>query len=110
MINYTTPTISLTVESVDLTGNDVYVSLEQGKTELTKTGADLIIDTETQGQQTDTTITLTLTQTESASFDFGKSVSVQVNWINASGVRDATEIKSISVMRNLLDEVISYGN
>ena len=110
MINYTTPTISLTVEDVDLTGNDVYVSLEQGKTELTKTGTDLIIDTETQGQQTDTTITLTLSQTESASFDFGKSVSVQVNWINSSGVRDATEIKTIGVMRNLLDKVISYGN
>lgn len=110
MINYTTPTIPLTVEGVDLTGNDVYVSLEQGKTELTKTGADLVIETETQGQTTDTNITFTLTQTESAMFDFGKSVSIQVNYINSSGVRDATEIKTIRVMRNLLDEVIAYGD
>ena len=44
MINYTTPTISLTVEGVDLSGMDVYVSLEQGQKELTKTGGDLIIE------------------------------------------------------------------
>ena len=110
MINYTTPSISLVVESVDLTGNDVYVTLEQGSHELTKTGSDLIITTDTHGQQTDTEIVFTLSQTESASFNINKSVSVQVNWINASGVRDATEIKTIGVMRNLLDEVIEYGS
>ena len=110
MINYTTPTISLTVEGVDLSGMDVYVSLEQGKTELTKTGTDLIIEPIVGEGTTDTSITLTLTQEESAAFDFGKSVSVQVNFIDSSGVRDATEIKTIPVMRNLLDEVIEYGN
>lgn len=110
MINYTTPSISLVVESVDLTGNDVYVTLEQGSHELTKTGSDLIITTDTHGQQTDTEIVFTLSQTESASFNINKSVSVQVNWINSSGVRDATEIKTIGVMRNLLDEVIEYGS
>lgn len=106
MINYTTPTISLTVEEVDLTGNDVYVSLEQGNHELTKSGSDLIISTD----EGDTNIIFTLTQEESASFNFGKSVSVQVNYISPTGVRDATEIKTIGVMRNLLDEVIQYGN
>ena len=110
MINYTTPSISLVVESVDLTGNDVYVTLEQGSHELTKTGSDLIITTDTHGQQTDTEIVFTLSQTESASFNINKSVSVQVNWITSSGVRDATEIKTIGVMRNLLDEVIEYGS
>ena len=110
MINYTTPSISLVVESVDLTGQDVYVSLEQGNHELTKTGDSLIITTDTHGGQTDTESVFTLSQMESASFNFGKSVSIQVNWINASGVRDATEIKTIGVMRNLLDEVIAYGN
>lgn len=106
MINYTTPTISLTVEEVDLTGTDVYVSLEQGNHELTKSGSDLIISTD----EGDTNIIFTLTQEESASFNFGKSVSVQVNWISQAGVRDATEIKSVGVMRNLLDKVISYGD
>lgn len=43
MINYTTPTISLTVEDIDLTGKDVYVTLEQGCNQLTKTGPQLAI-------------------------------------------------------------------
>lgn len=110
MINYTTPSISLTVEGVDLSDQDVYVSLEQGPIELTKSGSALIISTETHSQITDTSIVFTLSQEESATFNFGKSVSLQVNFINSSGVRDATEIKTIPVMRNLLDEVIAYGN
>ena len=110
MINYTTPTLSLTVEGVDLTGMDIYVSLEQGQKELTKTGEDLIIEPIVGEATTDTKITFTLTQEESAFYDFGKSVSVQVNWISSSNVRDATEIKTIPVMRNLLDEVIEYGD
>ena len=110
MINYTTPTISLVVEGADLSGNDVYVSLEQGTHELTKSGTSLNITTETVQHVTNTNITLTLTQEESASFDYNKNVSVQVNWITSGGVRSATEIKTIGVMRNLLDEVIEYGN
>lgn len=110
MINYTTPTISLTVEGVDLSGMDTYVSLEQGNKELTKTGDDLIIEPIVGEETTDTAITFTLTQEESAFYDFGKSVSVQVNWISSAGVRDATEIKTIPVMRNLLDKVVAYGD
>lgn len=106
MINYTTPTISLTVEGVDLTGQDVYVSLAQGAVELTKTGADLTITHE----EDDTKIIFQLSQDESAVFKFNSSVSVQVNWISIAGVRSATEIKSIPVMKNLLDEVIAYGD
>ena len=106
MIRYTTPAISLLVEGKDLTGQDVYVSLEQGKTKLTKTGTDLVMTVTEEG----TEIVFTLSQTESAMFDYGTSVSIQVNFINSSGVRDATESKSIGVMRNLLDEVIAYGD
>ena len=106
MINYTTPTISLTVEGVDLTGQDVYVSLAQGAVELTKTGEDLTITHE----EDDTKIIFQLSQDESAVFKFNSSVSVQVNWISVAGVRSATEIKSIPVMKNLLDEVIAYGD
>lgn len=110
IINYTTASIPLTVEGVDLSSQDVYVTLEQGSIELTKTGLDLIITTETHGQETDTDIVFTLTQAETAMFNHDKSVMIMVNWINESGTRDATEIKNISVMRNLLDRVITYGN
>lgn len=107
MINYTTPTISLVVEGTDISTHDVYVTLEQGKKKLTKSGADLHITTETHGQTTDTNITMTLTQEESASFDYNRNVAIQVNYITSQGVRDATEMKNIGVMRNLLDEVIA---
>lgn len=110
MITYTTPTITLTVEGIDLSSNDVYVSLEQGTHLVHKTGTDLVITTDTHGQVTDTIITLVLTQEETASFNVGKAVSVQVNYINSSGVRDATEVKTINVMRNLLNEVVTYGS
>lgn len=110
MIKYTTPTITLTIEGVDLTGQDIYVSIEQGQHELMKHGSDLTVTTETVQQVTNTIVTFTLAQEETADFCFNKGASVQVNWINAAGKRAATEIKTIGVMRNLLDEVISYGD
>lgn len=110
MINYTTPTIYLTVEEHDLSGMDVYVSLEQGNIELTKSGDDITVTTTTHDQVTDTNISVPLTQQETAAFNFDGKVSVQVNFINSQGVRDATEIKKVSVFRNLLDKVIAYGD
>ena len=35
---------------------------------------------------------------------------IQVNFIDSDGVRDATNPVTISVMRNLLDKVIEYGD
>lgn len=106
MINYTTPTISLIVEDVDITAHDIYVTLVQGTNELIKTGSDLTVSTD----DGDTSIIFTLTQEESASFDYNNRAAVQVNWITSSGVRSATEIKSIGITKNLLDKVISYGD
>ena len=110
MIKYTTPTITLIVEGVDLTGKDIYATLEQGCRELTKKGSEMTVTTEAVDDRTDTVLTMVLSQEESASFDFNRNADVQVNWIESNGVRAATEIKSIKVMRNLLGEVISYGD
>lgn len=109
MIKYTTPVLGLTVENRDLTGNDIYVSLKQEETEATFSGSRLQVGTVTEDNRTDTTINILLTQEESAAYDFDKDVEVQVNWISAQGIRDATNIKYIPVMRNLLDTVIEYG-
>ena len=106
MINYTTPTITLEVENADLTGQDVYVTLEQTGVELTKSGEDLTITT----QGDNTIIVFALTQVESAYFDYGKKAQVQVNFINSDGLRDATNIAQISVFKNLLDKEIEYGD
>lgn len=115
MIRYTTPSITLLVEDMDLTqGQDIYVSLEQGPEanpiSLEKRETDLTITTDTHGQITDTNLVFVLSQEESAMFDLNAAVKVQVNWIDASGVRQATEIRNIPVFRNLLDRVIGYGD
>ena len=109
MIRYTTPILPLEVEGIDLTSNeDVYVTLEQGSIELTKKGTDLTVQ---YNSQTDiSTISFTLSQEESAAFNINKSVAIQVNFINASGVRDATNIATVPVLRNLLDKVINHGD
>ena len=107
MVQYTTPTITLKVEDLNIsTGYDVYATLEQGKTKLTKTGADLTLTTEIVQQITNTIITFELSQTESAKFNYARECRVQVNYINSSGKRGATEIDIIEVMENLLDRVI----
>ena len=110
MIRFTTPTISLVVEGVDISDKDIRVTLEQGNVELTKKGADLTVSTTTHSQVTDTNISFMLSQTESAAFKMNVGCSLQVNWITSGGIRQATEIKSVPVMRNLLDEVIAYGD
>lgn len=107
MIVYTTPALHLTVEGKVLTGSDdVRVTIVQGSTKLTKKGADLTIE----AGQSDTDIRFTLSQHESGQFKWGKGCEIQVNWINQQNVRDATEIGQIDVMKNLLDEEITYGN
>lgn len=109
MIRYTTPILPLEVEGVDLTDNeDVYVTLEQGGLELTKKGSDLTVQYD--GETDISTITFSLTQEETAAFNLNRAVDVQVNFINASGLRDATNIATLPVLRNLLDKVISYGD
>ena len=113
MIRYTTPILPLEVEGVDLTTNeDVYVTLvqklEQKSVELTKSGSDLTIQYDAEADIS--TITFTLSQEETAAFNVNRAVDTQVNFINSSGVRDATDIATIPVMRNLLDKVINYGD
>ena len=110
MINFTTPTITLIVEGIDISNLDVYVTIQQGCYEMTKRGPDLVVTPVQNDNVTDTSIVFTLSQEESASFMFNHSAAIQVNWISQQGVRGATEIKGIPVLRNLLDEVISYGN
>ena len=106
MINFTTPTLYARVKNIDFTsGYDVYVSLEQGGYQLDKSTSDLTLELDGE----DTLISFVLSQKESASFDFNAKVFMQINIIDGNGYRAATGIKTIPVMRNLLDKEISYG-
>lgn len=98
MRRYTTPTIELTVEGHDLTSSVVYATFSQGQKVVTITDLTMALDGE------DTVITIELSQLDTARFVAG-TCKVQVNWTQY-GKRNATEIKTINVTPNLLEEVV----
>lgn len=100
MRKYTTPIEQLTVEDIDLSTAQIYVTIKNDRTTLTFTGDRLDVDFD----GTDTVINLHLTQEESGSFAVG-SVWVQVNWL-MDGERNATEVVRLDVQSNLLNKVI----
>ena len=104
MVKYTTPTFSLTVStSVDLTEADnVYATFSSLNHLLfTKTGTDLDVS----AHQVD----VYLSQEETAQIPTG-SLNVQLNWTYQQGglvKRACSEIASVNVTPNLLNEVVS---
>lgn len=103
MIRYTTPTITLTVNA-DLTGTDVYVNIAQGRKEIVKKNPGMTVS------EGETTLTVPLTQEETAAFSDSSPVEIQVNFISGGGIRNATTIATVQTFRNLLDEVVEYGD
>lgn len=103
MIRYTTPTITLIVETV-IPASDIYVTFKQGKKKLTKDNPSVTVG------DTTTTLLVPMTQEETAEFDSKDHVQVQVNWITPSGERYATRMSTVAAFENLLDEVIHYGD
>lgn len=97
MIRYTTPTYTLRVAGIDLTGKKVYVTFAQGSRIVT------IEDPECAYENGKTRITCTMTQQDSAKFKVGE-MDVQVNWLENGG-RNATVVKQVPVLLQLLQEV-----
>lgn len=99
MRRFTTPTITITVEGVDLTAQEVMVTFQQRSRTLTvEQPAMALVDG-------DTVISVPLSQLQTGGFAEG-SAEVQVNWLDGHGHRDATTIGAIQVERNLLAEVV----
>lgn len=104
MRRYTTPTMELVVQGIDLTGCDVYVTLwQQGDEITTRVGAD-----DMARDDEGTTITVGYTQEQTASLDEGRA-KVQVNWVDGEGRRNATAIAAIQVSGNLLGRKVGNG-
>ena len=107
MVRATTPPLTLTIndESVDLTAaRNVYVTLEQNNTTLTKTGEELEVEARV--------VKVWMSQTESLALSEGQPLNIQINWtyIDADGVtvkRAASNVAKITITRQLLDEVIA---
>lgn len=99
MRRFTTPTLTITVEGVDLTAQEVMVTFQQRNRKLTvERPAMELVDG-------DTVISVPLTQLQTGGFAEG-SAEVQVNWLDGHGHRDATTIGAVQVERNLLAEVV----
>lgn len=101
MIQYTTPTIKIVAHGADLTPFTVRVTIKQSSTKVSVDVADMSYDSETD----ETTLNVPLTQAQTGSFRKG-SASIQLNWFDGTGYRDATIEKPICVENNLIQEVI----
>lgn len=104
MRRYTTPTVELVIEGIDLTGCEVYVTLSQQGSEITTTigDGDMAYDGE------DTTITVAYTQEETARLTEGRA-KVQVNWLDSNGARNCSSIATVQVTGNLLGRVVDHA-
>ena len=105
MIRGTTPDYILTLDGVDLSGQTVYVTLSQGRTQITKTGNDLSIATD----ETGSTIAFSLSQEDTLGLAVGNA-SIQVRFISENGVAQASMIETIGVDKVLLERVIEYAD
>ena len=107
MIQWTTPTITLTINGVpDLNladATEIVVSLRQGSTQYDKTGSDLEID----GNK----ITFGLSEEETAALAADVSTLVQVNWPWANDDeslgRAATNIIRLPIGQQLYQEAMT---
>ena len=99
---YTTPAYSFTVQGIDLTSADIYVTFKQQDFILTFDGDSVSTALTALG---DTRIYVFMTQEDTAKFKGGKTAQVQVNWI-VDNYRNATDIATIEITKNLLERVI----
>ena len=99
MIKYTNPTITLTIEGIDISSYTAAVTLAQKDRKMTISSDDFTMTKVGD----DTKIELTLTQQQSAFFDHHEPLSVQVNWQPLDGPRGATRIGTLEVLENLCD-------
>ena len=102
MIIGTTPTLTLKLKrsySIDLNqATQVYVTLKQGSTVLTKSVPDIVL---VDGK----TVQFTLTQAESLNLVLDKNVEVQLNWTYSVGgvvKRAATKVIELNLEKQLL--------
>lgn len=104
MIRYTTPTLVLRIPA-DIHEARILVTLRQGLLSIDKeiSGSDVSV------QESSTVLTVRLSQEETGKLLPGRACIVQANWVYPDGTRNASREKTISIMDNLKDEVMSYA-
>lgn len=105
MIQWTTPTLRLTVRGADLTGTDVHATIKQS-------GRDPIegdVTSVTYDEEAEATVVLAdFTQVQTGRIRKGDAT-VQLNFVTADGRRLATAEKRLEVGDNHIKEVLDYG-
>lgn len=99
MVQATTPTFVLSLpETVDLSeAENVYFTIRQNQTLITKSGENITVD----GQ----TVYVPLSQAETVRFLDGVA-KIQLNWVYADGKRACSNIVNVKVLPNLVIEVL----
>lgn len=104
----TTPTLTITAESIDLTDKTIYITIDQANgRQITKLypNNDGSVWLERVGENTD--INVYLSQHDTMAFHPGRA-EVQIRWIEEDGTAHASEIKNITLTKTLLEGVIKY--
>lgn len=94
--------MTLTIEGIDLSDSEVYVTFVQYDTTLTKKDDGIAVAYK-DGRST---VSVFMSQEETGMFRSGKEAKVQVNYIDAYGNRHASRIRGVNVENNLLEEVL----
>lgn len=104
------------VPSSLLDGCNVYVTIDQDGTQITKasrTSPDIeirkVYDEDIPDRHIATAVAVYLQQSETLGFEVGKA-RVQIRWVDFLGNAFATDIQSFRIDESLLDDVIDYGD
>lgn len=108
----TTPIVTLDVPQ-DFTSTNVYVTIDQNGTQITKSSRDSADIEITKHYKDDGTfdyssVAMYLSQAETLGLEIGKA-RTQIRWVDVLGVAYATDIGTIDIEESLYEEVISYG-
>lgn len=105
MIPWTTPTLPIDIDDIDLSAADeVQISIAQGRTKLHKDADSVVYHPASGDDPARTHIEVTFSQSETSVFKEGEA-DVQVNWLIGTS-RDAVLVKRIRIDRQLFKAVM----
>lgn len=110
MRKWTTPTILVYLEGIDLTKGNYYyeVYLRQGEKLVVKNSADDGIEAYSTDPNKKCAFIVPLTQEETGKFEANKCVKIQVSWIDQFGKRLSSDIVDLPMKDLLKTGVMNY--
>ena len=97
--------LTLSIQGYDISQCTVVATLQGKNRQITKTNNDMILE----GGEDGTLITLKMTQLDSLALGAG-AVTVQLNWIDSTGLRRATRKATFSMEENLYKRVMKFDD